>query len=333
MSRRWGPWLSELTCHTVTARRSIPVLLVAVLVAAAGLGLGLGLSEAPARSDAHPLGQGRSSALLTNERPALATVTAAVVGGRFVAPVTLGGLTVDPAPARTTLAPLGLDRAAAARLVTYTGGIGVLGPPDPVVTVGFGLVTLRGAARPAGTPVLQRTPAWVGIVLGVNGGAYNCPAERAAVARGPVVPEDRAVLFTGQDGRGAVLYDTGGSSPCGGSPIPPTRSVAMAVVPVAWRQLGPAGPTTTVSYQAPQCAQLSGVSASGDVRTGVYHVEVDVTFPFARTACDAVKTFTTTVTVFPGSVGPGAPSPPTTVVLVPSSAPDAVPALLVGSRS
>lgn len=51
-------------------------------------------------------------------------------------------------------------------------------------------------------------------------------------------------------------------------------------------------------------------------------------FPFARTNCDGVKVFTTTVTVFPPDAGPGAPSPPTTVTLVPSTAPDAVPSAL-----
>ncbi len=262
-------------------------------------------------------------------RPSLATLASAVVGGRFVAPVTAGGLTVDPAPA-TSPAPLGLDRAAAASLVGYTNGVGVLGPPGARPTVGFGLVTVRGVTSPAGTSALDETPAWVGIVLGVNQGAFNCPAMRTVPSSGPVVPEDRAVLFTGEGGRGAVLYDTGGSSPCGGSPRPPSLEEATATVPVRWQRQGPAGLVTTVSYQAPACAHLEGVSASGNVHTGVYHAEVDVTFPFARTGCDGVKTFTTIVSVFPPDAGPGAPPPPTTVVLVPGTAADAVPPSLVG---
>ncbi len=336
-------------------RRINPLLLLAVLVLAAGFGAGLGLSEAPPGSHvglAVPPGRTAPSATGTVPsaaggsapagtrvdgagalRPSPTSLATAVVRGRFVVPVTMGGLVIDPAPPQTPPAPLGLDQPAATTLVGYTSGVGVLGPADARPTVGFGLVTVRGVAPPAGTSALDESPAWVGIVLGVNQGGFSCPAMRTSSAPGPLVPEDRAVLFTGAGGRGAVLYDTGGSSPCGGSTVPPSLREATATVPVRWQQQGPAGLVTTVSYQAPECARTSGVATGGNVHTGVYHAEVDVTFPFARSGCDAVKTFTTTVTVFPPDAGPGAPPPPTTVVLLPSTAPDAVPASLVGPVS
>lgn len=243
----------------------------------------------------------------------------------------MGGLTIDPPPAGTPAAPLGLDRAAATAYAGYTGGVGAPPTVDSPPTVGFGLVSVEGVAAPGGTPILHETPAWVGIVLGVNQGGFSCPLERIPTSpAGPFQLEDRAVIFYGEKGRGAVLYDTGGTPPCGGAPLPASLSVALAVVPVRWQQQGPTGLTGTVSYQAPQCARLSGVSSGGNVRTGVYTATVYVTFPFARTGCDGVKTFTTTVTVFPPDPGPGAPAPPASVTLEPSTAPDAVPPALVG---
>ena len=139
------------------------------------------------------------------------------------------------------------------------------------------------------------------------------------------------MILYGEMGRGAVVYDTGGTNPCGGPPVPASLAVAVAAVPVRWQQQGPTGLTTTIGYQAPQCARIASVSTGGNVHTGVYSAEVTVSFPFARTGCDAVKTFTTTVSVYPPSTGPGAPPPPTSVVLVPSTAPDDVPPSLVGA--
>lgn len=262
-------------------------------------------------------------------RPSQASVTAAVVGSRFVTPVTVGGLTVVPASPGTGAMPLGLDLADATADVGYAGGLGGLGD-HPIV--GFGLVTVRGVASPAGSPTGRATPAWVGIALGVNEVAVNCPAEPVGgvPSAGPPVPEDRVVVLYGEEGHGADLYDTGGTRPCTGTRAPPTLAAADATVPVSWQQQGPAGLATTVQYQAPECATLASTSAGGNVRTGVYTVEVTVTFPFDRTGCAALGTFTTSVRVYPASVGPGAPAPPAVVHLVPSAAPGAVPPSLVG---
>jgi hypothetical protein len=308
-----------------------------MLLVGTGFGIGLGLSEAPSEPHAGvPVPSTRPPSASTSSStpastgsgspigPTLASLDATVVGGRFVGPVTIGELTVDPAPASTPPAPLGLYQAEAAADAGYSFGLG--GTP----TVGFGLVSVRGVSTPKGTPTLAQTPAWVGVVLGVNEGAFSCPEEGSSrSATTPFQPEDRAVVLYGDEGRGAVLYDTGGTAPCGGAPVPPSLAVADASVPVPWQQVGPTGLTTTISYQAPECAALDGVGSGGNVNTGVYAVEVTVSFPFARIDCDAVQTFTTSVSVYPPNPGPGAPPSPTRVVLVPSTAPDAVPPALV----
>lgn len=251
-------------------------------------------------------------------------VSSAIVAGMFVSPVTIGGMTIDPAPPGEPAAPLGLDLAEAQAYAGYTRG--VVGTP----IVGFSVVTVTGVSSPAGTPALTGVPAWVGVWF-PDSATYSCPVEpvSSGSSTSPPPPEVKAVVFYGSDGLGADVYDSGGTGPCG-SIATPGLSVADAQVPVAWQQVGPAGLTTTVSYVAPQCATLAGVGASGDATTGVYTVTVTVDFPFDRTGCATDGTFTTTVSVYPTDVGPGAPPPPTTVVLVPSTAPSAVPPALVG---
>lgn len=340
----------------MSRRRLTPFVLVAVLLLGSGLGIGLGLSEAPGfravsvapvvRSATRgPMSAKAATSVNLSELPrcdataricrqlgsTLALLDAAVVGGRFVKPVTFGGLTIEPVPARKATAPLGLDLAEARAYVGYTGGMQAV-PPDPGPTVGFGLVSVHGVSGRDGTPTLAKTPAWVGVVIGVNN--VSCALEIPATP--PPVwpryqPEDRVVVFYGQEGRGAVLYDTGGSPECPGqSELPPSLAVAYAFVPVPWQQQGPAGLSPTVTYQAPECATLRGVSANGNANTGLFTVTVGVSFPFDRTNCDAVQTFTASVFLYPSNAGPGAPPPPNSVTLVPSSAPGAVPPALVG---
>ncbi len=257
-----------------------------------------------------------------SQRP---SVEPSVAGNRSVEPVTVGGLTIDPAPRGAGPAPLGMDRAEARAYAGFTGGLG--GSPSVI----FGFVTLRGVSMPDGVPALDDTAAWVGVVRYVNQGGFNCPDERGTPQSArPFQPEDRAVIFYGGDGRGAVLYDTGGTAPCTGALTAPTVAIADALVPVRWHQQGPPGLATTISYRAPLCAVQVSVGANGNAKTGINTVTVVVAFPFARSGCAAVKTFTTTVRVYPVSVGPGAPPAPTHVVLVPSVWPDFVPAVLVG---
>ena len=100
----------------------------------------------------------------------------------------------------------------------------------------------------------------------------------------------------------------------GGSTGPKT-TVAYAQVSVPWVELGPPGLVTSVGYRAPACAQLFGVGTGGNVHTGVFGVNATLVVPFDRSGCGATKRFTTTVTVFPVDAGPGAPSPPSRVVL------------------
>lgn len=296
------------------------VLSTAALSVAACTTAAIGASTRPASG-----GGGRTSTGGA-DRSGPTALAGAVVDGRFVAPVTVGGLTIDPASASSRGAPLGLDVADATADAGYTSGLG------GVPTVGFGLVTVRGVATPVGTPALRRTPAWVGVVQGVNERAVSCPAEPAGrvPASAPFSPEDRAVVLYGAKGHGAVRYDTGGTMPCTGALIGPSLAAADATVPVPWVQQGPAALATVVSYRAPECASLTSTGGGGDVQLGTFTIEVTVTFPFSRVGCGAVRTFTATVRAYPSSVGPGAPPPPTAVTLVPSTAPNAVPASLVG---
>ncbi|MHB8263505.1 MAG: hypothetical protein ACYDGY_07145 [Acidimicrobiales bacterium] len=270
------------------------------------------------------------------------SLASAVSDGRFVHPVNIGGLHIAPATLSHWAAPLGLDLAEAKRYVGLTGGP-MASTPGPK-TVGYGMVSLTGVAMPAGTPVLTARLAWVGIVLGSNDGAINCPAETAPEGSRPSSSGsgsttfhfiDNAVIFYGQSGQGAVTYSTGGSLPCGGT-IGPRVAVADAVAPVAWHQLTPASLYhTIIGYQAPVCAHLASVDSSGNVHTGINTVSVIVAFPFDRTGtgCQAVRQFTTTVFLYPANPGPGAPPPPSRIILKHSSLPAFTPPLLIGPIS
>ena len=268
-----------------------------------------------------------------------AELAAAVDGGTFVRPVVLGGLVIEPPVGRPPAAPLGLDLTTAREYVALTGGIGkgALGAGDQAV--GYGDVTLTGVSLPAGTPTLHVWPAWVGISLGgASPVAYSCPAE-IAPSRTTLPPAggaradhpiDSAVIFYGPQGRGAVLYRTAGAEPCGEGTAAPSVAPAQAVVPVPWQLAGPVSLATKVSYVAPACASLSGVGASGNVRTGVFTASVTVAFPFDRTRCGAVSRFEATVQVGPVGSPPGAPAPPGHVVLEHAPIPVVVPSGLVG---
>lgn len=325
-------------------RRRSPFVALALVALGAVFGAGLGSSEAPAAGRSTPPPSTKFDATTTSTGRVLAaelprcdatgplcgrlladvaSLKRAVVDGRFVRPVTYGGLTIDPARSRASGSPLGLDPSEAAAFLGYADALEGFTP-----VVGFGLVSVRGVTAPGGTPRLEKIPAWVGVVLGVNLGPVNCPLEVNAQPSEPVRPEDRVVVLYGEHGRGGVLYDSGGSSPCGGAPIPASLTAALATVPVRWSQDGPiSGGGATVSYVAPRCATLSGVSSDGGPG-GATTVEVTVSFPFARTRCGPLRTFSTPVHLFP--TGPGAPPPPPVTELVESPAPERVPSALVG---
>ncbi|MDA8399713.1 MAG: hypothetical protein M0008_06640 [Actinomycetota bacterium] len=264
-----------------------------------------------------------------------ASPASAVTDGRFVRPVTIGGLRIAKAPPSMQAAPLGLDLAEAKRYVGLTGG---LLPGRQVV--GYGLVTLTGVATPTGTLALVARPAWVGIVLPSAAAPYavNCPAETIPQRPSPSSPLgsarpafhaiEQAVVFYGQGGRGALLYSTGGSLPCGAGTIGPRASTADALASVAWQKLGPTSASTTISYKAPVCSILQGVSSNGNVHTWVITVNVTVSFPFNRTGCRAVKRFTTTFDPYPPSSA--RQSPPGNVTLLHSPAPAFTPPELIG---
>jgi hypothetical protein len=254
----------------------------------------------------------------------VSTLAGAVRAGRFVRTVWIGGLEVRPDPAAGT-APLGLDLAAASRLASLTTGL-----RTPTI-LGFGRVTLRGVATPAGAPRLVDAPGWVA-VASLAGDVYNCPVR--AVPQAPALPGEHgiyeAAIFFGSvagGGSGALLYNSTGLQPCGGL-TGPSLATASAAVPVAWSVTGPVGLTTTVRYQAPVCSHVSSVSAGGNVNTGIYTATVTVSVPFDRTGCGAVSTFTTTVSVYPASAGPTAPAPPSRVILGPAPIPSVPPALV-----
>jgi len=266
-------------------------------------------------------------------------LAAADVGGRFIHPFVVGGLRVTPGTGHHRDAPLGLDLAEAEKYVALTRGLADGEPASGQQIVGYGRVTLTGVAPPDGTPVLRGRRAWVGIVLGTSRPLAFCPMHRVPPrggghsSSGPAAttfqPIDSVVIFYGRDGRGAVLYRTGGSSPCGGT-TRPRVTVADAEVSVPWVQIGPAGLVTSIGYRAPACALLFGVGSSGNVRTGFFSVGVTILFPFDRTGCRSVKRFTTTVTVFPPNAGPDTPTPPNRVVLRHAPVTTSIPPSLVG---
>ncbi len=286
---------------------------------------------------------GRPPASLTAAKAASVSsdvLAGSVRGGRFIHPIVVGGLRVTAIAGRLRGAPLGLDWAEAKEYVALTGGLADGAPASGQQIVGYGRVTLTGVTTPAGTPVLHDRPAWVGVSLGRSTPVANgCPAERTSLQSashlpsGPdtktVHPIDSVVVFYGMGGRGAVLYRTGGSKPCGGT-AGPNATIADAEVPVPWAPIGPPGLVTPISYQAPACARLFSVAASGNVRVGIFSVAVTVAFPFDRTGCGTVKRFVTAVTVFPPHPGPGAPPPPSRVELQPVPMATSIPRDLVG---
>lgn len=258
------------------------------------------------------------------------TTATAVVDGRFVHPVTIGGLEIDPDPTDQQGAPLGLDLADAETDAGLTDGL------ETPSVVGFGLVTVTGATMPAGTPPLLDTPAWVAIAS-TSTAVFSCPAMTVPPSGSQPAPTDEppvssvGVYFgaVADGGPGAVVYRSAGALPCGGTAAAGITQ-AEADVPVAWQPGSPLGPTTTVTYQAPECAELDAVSTSGNVHTDVVTVTVTVRVPFDRARCTAVEPFTTTL---PGSAQrpPGAPVPslPSNVTLAHAALPtDLPPALL-----
>ncbi len=284
-------------------------------------------------SNVHRTGAKRQDLTLTNPtstKPTTADrIEADIVDGRFVHPVTIGGLHIVPANSYRGSAPLGLNLATATSYAGFTGGISWLGKK----IVGWGIVTLSGVTMPSGTPILTNRLAWVGIALGTNTGVYNCPAMTAPITPRKFIPSDAAVIFYGQNGEGAITYNTGGSDPCGDGTSGPGVAIADAVVPVAWHQVTPASLYhSVIAYQAPVCAHSDGTDGSGNMKTGVNTINVVVSFPFDRIAfgCQAVKQFTTTVFLYPSNPGPGAPPPPSRIILEHSTAPAFVPPSLVG---
>ena len=325
--RRHDSWHRRLPPRT-KASLLVPALLVTLALLAAGCA-GSAVRSPGVRSVTGGRSSAGTLARRTVGRPGVSgtSITQAVEGGRFVERVAIGGLTVTPLAAAGPR-PLGLDARLVSSYVGITGGLA-----SGVRLVGYGSVTLRGVVIPRGTPPISSTPAWVGIAYApARPVLYSCPAMHASSpvgASAPYQPIDTAVIFYAAGGDGAVLYSTGGSLPCGGE-AKPTARPADGLVSVPWKQVGPSGISTTVSYLAPTCASLVGVDASGNARSGVYRVDVTVAIPFDRSGCSQVVTRTTTVSVYPQDTGPGAPPPPpapppATVVLEHSAFPGFAP--------
>lgn len=306
--------------------RRFGVPMVAVVAAGALVTVAVqGWTSAPQRTVVHDGTLAAASTTTPGPATTVSTLNGSVVDGRFVRAVAVGGLEVAPDPSASA-SPLGLDLAAADRLASLTEGL-----TNPKL-VGFGLVTLTGAGGtpPTGAPTLTRTPAWVAIAT-TSHLAYNCPAMSGpppTASPGEHGAQKAAIFFgsVASAGRGAVLYQSAGTLPCGRT-VGPSVSAADAAVPVAWRPAGPVGRTSWVSYQAPTCSRLDSVSAAGSGNSGIDTVTVNVTVPFDRTGCAGVETFTTTVAVYPRPPGPGSPPPPARVVLVPKPLPPVPPVL------
>lgn len=301
---------------------TLPVIVAALLPVALGL-------ASCGTGPADRLSATRTSSTTTAPPAAtpatVSTLAGAVVRGRFVRPVHVGGLEVEPDDARRASAPLGLSLATATSYTRFTGG---LGSPE---LVGFGRVTLRGVTPPPGTPSLDATPAWVAIA---PQSSPLCPVMRPPPPGAPTTTSPyrhgifRVAVFFGsvaRGGRGAVIYQSGGNF-CGASEGPRVQS-AVAVVPVAWELTGPVGLHTTVRYQAPTCATSVGTSSGGNVLTGIFTANVQVKVPFDRAGCADIRSFTQVLTL--SMQAPGTPPPPSQITLRHAALPS-IPHELIG---
>ncbi len=238
----------------------------------------------------------------------------AVASGRYVQIVAMSGLQVSPPPLTTTTEHLGLTWSQAATLFEATSA--VQGSHAHAI-FGYGLATLEGSRRPAGTPPLRRRGAWVGITWG---GTTHCPAETTKPGSASTSSGSRRQIYTsvviyGDHGDGAIVYTSRGAPPCGGPMQGPTVEAAKEVLSVPWQQKTPvhAG-AIGISYRAPACATLFSTAGHGNLHTGQFSLDVEVTVPFDHAAC-RIATRATTIRLFPSLTPPGAPAAPSHVAL------------------
>lgn len=239
----------------------------------------------------------------------------AVASGRYVQVVAMSGLQVSPPAAGITTEHLGLTWSQAATLFEATSA--VQGSHAHAI-FGYGLATLEGSRRPAGTPPLRRREAWVGITWG---GTTHCPAETTKPGSPSTSSGSRRQIYTsvviyGDHGDGAIVYTSRGAPPCGGTMQGPTVEAAKEVLSVPWQQkttvhAGAIG----VSYRAPACATLFSTAGNGNLHTGQFSLDVEVTVPFDHAACRAIQTQSTSVMIVPAPGAPGAPAAPSSVAL------------------
>lgn len=254
----------------------------------------------------------------------------AVRDGRFVHPLTVGGLRVVPDPQTSTPDPLGLSLSEATEDAHLSQG-----PNAPPTLVGFGLVSVTGVGLPTGIPTLTNTPAWVGVVPPSSSVVF-CGALTTTTTTPSSIDAHHGiytavVLFgaVASGGNGALVYHSAGDRPCDEAPAGPATASATALVPVSWVQAGPAGTTVTIRFQAPVCAPAAEVTG-GATRTGINTLQVLVRVPFDRTGCGAVRTFTETEPLYPPK-GPGTPPRPAVVTVRGASIPSGIPPALLGA--
>lgn len=226
----------------------------------------------------------------------------AVAGGRYAQIVAMSGLQVSPPAAGIATEHLGLTWSQAAMLFKATSA--VQGSHAHAI-FGYGLATLEGSRLPP----LRRRKAWVGITWG---GITSCPAETSnpgspSTSNGSLRQIYTSVVIYGEHGNGAIVYTSRGTPPCGGPTQGPTVGVAKEVLSVPWQQETPVhSGAVGISYRAPSCATLFSTGGNGNLHTGQFSLDVEVTVPFDHATCP-ISTRAATIRLFP-SLTPTAPS-------------------------
>lgn len=237
-------------------------------------------------------GCGSQEAPTTSQQPATATTPRAVqssagppsgdavADGRYIRPVVVTGLLVSPPEISGSPAGLGWDQA-----LSLFESVTEISPVRQDTILGAATVTLTGIALPPSVPVLHQRLAWVGITWG--SAIASCPL-MTAPPKGTAAPRHQtiytAVVIYGR--HGAIVYTGRGTPPCGGALQGPSVAPAVQTVSVPWTLAGtPANGSVVMDYRAPSCATMNMTGGSGNVKTGLMTLSIDLNFPVDQSAC------------------------------------------------
>ena len=223
-----------------------------------------------------------------------------VADGVFVKGVRLGGLSIAPTASGSSMKHLGLTWSQAAKL--FESSVSEQGVHTNAI-LGFGFVSLPGSNSSLGGIKMDHRPAWVGIAWGE---VTSCPAmrtsKRSGTPRRAVKPIYSAVVIYGNAGLGAFSYDSRGEPPCGGRLAGPVISPGKKVESVPWvlKSIDSAG-AVRVGYSTSICARVISESASGNMKTGKFTLELDLSVPFDPKGCSTQVTKQALIPLFPPS--------------------------------